>query len=404
MAPASDPTRRRARTRRTRSGVLAALVATALVVGSGLGSEVGAQSIDDLRSRASKLAAELDRMEMRASELNEQYLRTTEELEAARRRIEENRAEVEAAEKGLGDAQAQARRYAVRAYIGAGRRTATIGANDANEAISSQVLLETLQGDQLQVAEELRAARLDLQDRTVELERAEAELDARRARQQELRAEMQRNVDRQEALLAGANQELQAAIRAEQERQAREAERRAREAAEAQARAAAQARQQAAARAQATAATRRAAAPAVSGRRSAAPAPAPAAPSIPISAPNGGAAAAIAAAQSVLGTPYRYGGNNPSTGFDCSGLTSWAWARAGVSIPRTSGAQYAGTQRVPLDQLQPGDLVFFGRPIHHVGLYIGGGMMIHSPHTGDVVKVAPIYRGFGSPVGAGRVR
>jgi cell wall-associated NlpC family hydrolase len=75
-----------------------------------------------------------------------------------------------------------------------------------------------------------------------------------------------------------------------------------------------------------------------------------------------------------------------------------------VRIPRTSRAQFAGTQRVPLDQLQPGDLVFFGSPIHHVGLYIGGGMMMHSPRTGDVAKISPIYRGFGSPVGAGRVR
>jgi cell wall-associated NlpC family hydrolase len=123
-----------------------------------------------------------------------------------------------------------------------------------------------------------------------------------------------------------------------------------------------------------------------------------------VSAPNGGAAAAIAAGQSVLGTPYRWGGTSPATGFDCSGFTSWAWAQAGVRIPRTSRAQFAGTQRVPLDQLQPGDLVFFGSPIHHVGLYIGGGMMMHSPRTGDVAKISPIYRGFGSPVGAGRVR
>lgn len=401
MAPRSGLPRRRAR-----SVVLAALVATALLVASGLGSEVGAQSIDDLRSRAARLAGELDRMEMRASELNEEYLETSEELAAARRRIEQNRAEVASAEEGLATAQDQARQYAVRAYIGAGRRTATIGASDANEAVSSQVLIETLQGDQLQVAEDLRAARLDLEDRNVELERASAELDARRARQQELRAEMDRNVERQEDLLAGANEELQSAIRAEQERQAREAERRAREAAEAaRVRAAAQAQAQAAARASAAATPRRQAAPApAAGRRGAAPArPAPAPAPIPVSAPNGGAAAAIAAAQSVMGTPYRYGGTNPSTGFDCSGLTSWAWARAGVSIPRTSRAQFAGTQRVPIDQIQPGDLVFFGSPIHHVGLYIGGGMMVHSPHTGDVVKVSPIFRGFGAPVGAGRV-
>lgn len=68
----------------------------------------------------------------------------------------------------------------------------------------------------------------------------------------------------------------------------------------------------------------------------------------------------------------------------------WSWAQAGVSLPRTSGAQRAATQRISYDQLQPGDLVFSGNPVHHVGMYIGGGQMIHSPRTGDVVKISPV--------------
>ena len=85
--------------------------------------------------------------------------------------------------------------------------------------------------------------------------------------------------------------------------------------------------------------------------------------------------------------------DRPGVGFDCSGLTSWAWARAGRSLPHSSRAQYASLPHVPLDQLQPGDLVFFGgRSVNHVGLYIGGGMMIHAPHTGAVVETASIYR------------
>ncbi|HNO46664.1 MAG TPA: C40 family peptidase, partial [Microthrixaceae bacterium] len=133
----------------------------------------------------------------------------------------------------------------------------------------------------------------------------------------------------------------------------------------------------------------------------AAPAPAPA-PSLPVAPVGSGAGAAIAAAQSVMGTPYRWAGASPSTGFDCSGLTMWAWARGGRSLPHSSSAQYAATQRISLDQLQPGDLVFFNNPISHVGLYIGGGQMIHSPHTGDVVKISPITR-MGKLVRAGRV-
>lgn len=93
-----------------------------------------------------------------------------------------------------------------------------------------------------------------------------------------------------------------------------------------------------------------------------------------------------------LGTPYRWGGTTPA-GFDCSGLMLWSWAQAGVSLPRTSGAQRAYTQRITFAQLQPGDLVFSGNPVYHVGMYIGGGQMIHSPQTGDVVKISAVRSG-----------
>jgi cell wall-associated NlpC family hydrolase len=113
------------------------------------------------------------------------------------------------------------------------------------------------------------------------------------------------------------------------------------------------------------------------------PAPAPAGAPPPVAS---GAAAAIAAAESVLGTPYHYGGASPQEGFDCSGLTMWAWAHAGVSLPHSSSAQYDALPHIDQSQLQPGDLVFFYNPIHHVGLYVGGGMMIDAPHTGTVVQ------------------
>ena len=110
----------------------------------------------------------------------------------------------------------------------------------------------------------------------------------------------------------------------------------------------------------------------------------------PITAPppvsGEGASAAIAAAESVLGTPYVYAGASPEQGFDCSGLTMWSWAHGGVSLPHSSAAQYAALPHVDKSQLQPGDLVFFYNPIHHVGLYVGGGMMIDAPHTGTVVQ------------------
>ncbi|GAA0911280.1 C40 family peptidase [Streptomyces thermoalcalitolerans] len=101
---------------------------------------------------------------------------------------------------------------------------------------------------------------------------------------------------------------------------------------------------------------------------------------------SGRAAAAFAAAQSKLGSPYVYGANGPST-FDCSGLTSWAYAQAGVAIPRTSEAQTnAGTRIYSMSQLQVGDLVFFFNDLHHVGLYAGNGQVLHAPRPGTVVR------------------
>jgi peptidoglycan DL-endopeptidase CwlO len=120
----------------------------------------------------------------------------------------------------------------------------------------------------------------------------------------------------------------------------------------------------------------------------------------PPPAPNANVAAVLQAAYSMIGTPYLYGGSSPETGFDCSGFTMWAWSHAGVYLPHSSAAQYASLPHVAQSDLQPGDLVFFYSPISHVGMYVGGGSMIHSPTTGSVVSVVPIY--WDSFVGAAR--
>ena len=110
-----------------------------------------------------------------------------------------------------------------------------------------------------------------------------------------------------------------------------------------------------------------------------------------IQAPNATALAAINYACGQRGLPYVWGGNGPQDGgFDCSGLTKAAYAAAGISLPRTAQTQYDAGPHVPAGQpLLPGDLVFFGTPadVHHVGLYIGGGMMIDAPDFGQRVKV-----------------
>jgi len=105
---------------------------------------------------------------------------------------------------------------------------------------------------------------------------------------------------------------------------------------------------------------------------------------------SGKAGIAVSAAYSQLGVPYRFASESPGVAFDCSGLTKWAWGRAGVGMPHQSGAQYASFPHVSNDEAQPGDLIFYYSPIGHVGIYIGGGQMIHAPNTGTTVAIANV--------------
>ncbi len=100
-----------------------------------------------------------------------------------------------------------------------------------------------------------------------------------------------------------------------------------------------------------------------------------------------------------MGKPYQWAAAGPDS-YDCSGLTLWAWAHAGVSLPHNSGMQYEATPRVAQNDWQPGDLLFFGTPIHHVAMYIGNGQMVQAPYTGSQVQVVSAYRS--DYVGAGR--
>lgn len=120
-----------------------------------------------------------------------------------------------------------------------------------------------------------------------------------------------------------------------------------------------------------------------------------------VGAASGQAAAAVQFAYAQLGKPYAYGAAGPDA-YDCSGLTMAAWAAAGVSLPHNAAEQQQMLPYVPEGDLQPGDLVFFGSPAEHVGIYVGNGETIQATHTGDYVRMIPLsympdYSGAGRP-------
>jgi cell wall-associated NlpC family hydrolase len=374
----------------------ATVVAAGLVLSTIGGNSASAQSIEELRARAQAIANELEALQEQEAILGSKLLEVQESITATRQQIDETKASIEDARARLGTAQDEASQYVISAYIGAGiGDDLSVGAADPNEAVNEQVLLDTLQGDREQVAEDLRAARLDLEQKSADLESVSALLVAQEAELGSVKAELDRAIEGQTELLADATAELRAAIAAEEERRRRaaEAEARARAIAAQQAAAQQAAAQQASAQQGAARQGGGQAAGAVrSGSRGGATVVA-AQPGTAAPAPYTGSNAAIAFATSKLGTPYLWGGTG-NGGYDCSGLVQAAFASAGKTLPRVGSAQYAATQRIDQSQAQAGDLVFWANGSRHVGIYMGDGKVLHAPRTGDVVKVAPLY---GSP-------
>jgi peptidoglycan DL-endopeptidase CwlO len=231
------------------------------------------------------------------------------------------------------------------------------------------------------------------------------EVAERRAAVEAMVADRQEEIAELEARIQEAERrEEEARRRAEEERLRREAEERARQEAEEQARAQAAAAEAAVAREAEQAAAERerqaeraaatpAPSPSPTASPTASPTPAPTPTPTPTSEPapstRRSAQVAVDTALAQVGKPYQWGGSGPNS-FDCSGLTSFAWRAAGVDITRTSRSQYAATTRISRGQLQPGDLIFYGRSvatISHVAMYIGGTNVVEAPYSGQNVRV-----------------
>jgi cell wall-associated NlpC family hydrolase len=405
-------------TRNTRTDVRAALRVVAAVLAAlvavGLSPAVAAAAPSDAEIAAAKAAANavsdrigdltaeltkaqetVDRLRAESTIALDEYQATQAAYQAAQQQSAAAEAAAMQAAAALGVARADVVAFARRSYMDGSSyagAAALITAGDPGELIERAALLEAAGSHRSDVLDTVtvlqeqadqadQAARTALVQVTVLQEEAATELAVAQAAEvsaREQAAELSTQQAQLETELASAQQELVALVGA-------------REAADRTARVA----------------------PPV-------PSAPPAAPPAPSGnqeqAGPGNASAiqtAIEEAMSHLGLPYAWGGGGRAgpgagqdpdlgiVGFDCSGLTQYAYAQAGISIPRNSRAQYSSLPKVASDDLRPGDLVFWAttptnpQTIHHVALYIGNGEVVHAPESGDVVKVSDMWwRGY----------
>jgi cell wall-associated NlpC family hydrolase len=315
------------------------------------------------RQQVAAAQAKLDELNNRLSLLTEEYDQALTALHQTEVRLADMRSFAKTAQAQADAARALLSARVASEFTGAGSQLEVLlGSTSLAQFSDRLTFLSNLVGGDSEVANQAQVKRQIAQRAAADLAIA---LDKRQTlvnRLNKKRSEIQSGISEQRALVAKMQDELSAA----------------------QAAAKAAAERRAAAAAQAAAAS--------------APSPTSYGPAPGVSS---GAGAAVAAAYSVLGVPYQWGGASPSTGFDCSGLTMWAWAHGGVSLPHSSSMQYSVLPHISASSLQPGDLVFFYSPIHHVGIYVGGGMMIHAPHEGSVVSLTSLA-GYPSYVGAAR--
>jgi peptidoglycan DL-endopeptidase CwlO len=334
------------------------------------GPAVPAPPIESKQAEARQVLAQIQELDSSLELVIDQYNSAQVELDEikAAQRLNERRLKI--ARANLGSAQGSLEARLVELYQNGSPDLVEIllGSSSLDEILDGIETAGRVSDQDAQILHEVRKFRAEIKQREAELEKA-------RSRQEQVVAERAAKRDEIEAGLAQRRQLLDSIRDEIAELQAAERRRQARIEAAARARVAAQPSQ-----------------PATTTSVQA-----------PTGAPPSKYGGVVGIAMQYLGTPYRWGGSSPSTGFDCSGFVMYVFSRVGVSLPRTVSTQYGVGVAVSRSELQPGDIVFFNG-LGHDGIYIGGNQFIHSPHTGDVVKISAITGYYSSNwVGARRV-
>jgi cell wall-associated NlpC family hydrolase len=397
-----------------RAGRLLVLASTLVLALPILFPEAASAAVEDQRREVERIVDELDRLGEQADILAEDYAEAEDDLRGLNVEVAEAEQRVAAKEAELASLRGDLAEVAVRSFTGAGvdvlgplfSEPTSYGDGLRRDQYSRVALAvgTTTTDDLDELISELDQEREDLADKRAQVEALQATIADKQRQTEELTAQY---VERR----ASAEARLGQLIQEEEQRRAAEAF------ARLQAELAAQqaAAQQAANQQAATASSGDAGATggdsstgsgggnsgggsSGGGGSGGGSAPAPPPPPVNVPSVSGLAGIAIEAALSQQGKPYRYATAGPDS-YDCSGLTHFAWGKAGVYLPRNSRAQAAATPRIPAAAAQPGDLIFYYTPISHVGIYLGNGQLVHAPNSGTTVKVASVSWGKVTAVG-----
>jgi peptidoglycan DL-endopeptidase CwlO len=325
------------------------------------------QTVESKQAEAQQVLAQIQELDADLGLVVESYNAAQIELDRiqAEQRVNERRLKI--ARANLGDAQTNLEARLVELYVNGQTDLIEIllGSSSLDDILDGLETANRVSNQDSQILDEVRRFRK-------EVKKHEAELEHAASRQEHVVAERAAKRDQIEATLA-ERQRLLSSIKDQiAEIQAAERERQRRLEAQARSRLASQ--------------------PTTTSSSEA-----------PTGAPPSQYGGVVGIAMQYLGIPYRWGGSSPSTGFDCSGFVMYVYSQVGVSLPHNAAMQYGYGSAVSRSELQPGDLVFFNG-LGHNGIYIGGGQFIHSPHTGDVVKISSMTGWYASTyVGARRL-
>jgi peptidoglycan DL-endopeptidase CwlO len=384
---------------RTLLSVVPIAVALSVLAPSMTTAVVQAQSVDQQKQRVEDIVDELERLEEQAIQLGEQYTDVIDTKTALDAEIADAQARIGEKEAQLAELRGNLSEMALRSFVGGGG--APLGplfedSDNLNDALKREELAKVALSAGDVTTDELDALVADIEDERQALDRKREQADQLAASLTDAQAETEKLTTEYTKARADAEAKLGKLIQEEEARRAAESLRRV----------------QAQARSSQTAATSSSGGNSGGGNSGGGNSDG--------GTSNGGATGdssgsgggysapavssraglAVQAALAQQGVPYRYATSSPGVGFDCSGLTAYAWGQAGVGLPHQSGAQFGSVPRVAIDQAQPGDLLFFYSPISHVSIYLGNGMQVHAPNTGKTVTVAAVN--WGKVVGVGR--